>query len=182
MPIPIIDASQALKASPEKTEDALLKVHTHWLLFWSVLKYIYDNLNNTFIPPDWELFVQESWNEEIPPGTGVQTAAGHRDHHHTTGVYTNLSLPNSFYTRSHTTLINLIVFCLADDRKGLREGAGPPEFPEELWDGSRPGGRQDSREPDQRCQELKNSEDCKLLRMRTLDHPAIPTSKHLSPL
>lgn len=26
MPIPIIDASQALKASPEKTEDALLKV------------------------------------------------------------------------------------------------------------------------------------------------------------
>lgn len=27
MPLPIIDASQALKASPEKTEDALLKVH-----------------------------------------------------------------------------------------------------------------------------------------------------------
>lgn len=27
MPIPIIDASQALKASPEKTEDALLKVY-----------------------------------------------------------------------------------------------------------------------------------------------------------
>lgn len=26
MPIPIIDASQALKTSPEKTEDALLKV------------------------------------------------------------------------------------------------------------------------------------------------------------
>lgn len=26
MPIPIIDASQALKASPEKTEDALSKV------------------------------------------------------------------------------------------------------------------------------------------------------------
>lgn len=32
MPIPIIDASQALKASPEKTEDALLKVRTHRLL------------------------------------------------------------------------------------------------------------------------------------------------------
>lgn len=28
MPIPIIDASQALKANPEKTEDALLKVGT----------------------------------------------------------------------------------------------------------------------------------------------------------
>lgn len=32
MPIPIIDAAQALKASPEKTEDALLKVKVHiWL-------------------------------------------------------------------------------------------------------------------------------------------------------
>ena len=29
MPIPIIDAAQALKASPEKTEDALLKVKVH---------------------------------------------------------------------------------------------------------------------------------------------------------
>ena len=29
MPIPIIDASQALKANPEKTEDALLKVRLH---------------------------------------------------------------------------------------------------------------------------------------------------------
>lgn len=26
MPVPIMDAAQALKASPEKTEDALLKV------------------------------------------------------------------------------------------------------------------------------------------------------------
>lgn len=31
MPIPIIDASQALKASPEKTEDALLKVRARAL-------------------------------------------------------------------------------------------------------------------------------------------------------
>lgn len=32
MPIPIIDASQALKASPEKTEDALLKVWPEFFL------------------------------------------------------------------------------------------------------------------------------------------------------
>lgn len=32
MPIPIIDASQALKASPEKTEDALLKVYKEFSL------------------------------------------------------------------------------------------------------------------------------------------------------
>lgn len=32
MPLPIIDASQALKASPEKTEDALLKVREELLM------------------------------------------------------------------------------------------------------------------------------------------------------
>lgn len=40
MPIPIIDASQALKASPEKTEDALLKVESHLAIVF-VSKYTF---------------------------------------------------------------------------------------------------------------------------------------------
>lgn len=64
MPIPIIDASQALKASPEKTEDALLKVCSYWLLyvFLNMSYNIYHNFSFAFIPTDWELFVQESRN------------------------------------------------------------------------------------------------------------------------
>ena len=42
MPIPIIDASQALKANPEKTEDALLKVCAFIVLHKS------GSQNNTF--------------------------------------------------------------------------------------------------------------------------------------
>lgn len=39
MPIPIIDASQALKANPEKTEDALLKVICYLLWFVSLVSF-----------------------------------------------------------------------------------------------------------------------------------------------
>lgn len=128
MPIPIIDASQALKASPEKTEDALLKVWQGFslvpqassclvmvlqdfyrvanmlyattlgkskmtddcftslsLLFLITLVFYHDS-GFMFVLPDWELFVQEPWNQKIPTGAGLQTAAGHRDHNHTTGV------------------------------------------------------------------------------------------------
>ncbi|KAK5601767.1 F-actin-uncapping protein LRRC16A [Crenichthys baileyi] len=40
MPIPIIDASQALKASPEKTEDALLKIETYLYRNHETRKYL----------------------------------------------------------------------------------------------------------------------------------------------
>ncbi|XP_069051024.1 F-actin-uncapping protein LRRC16A isoform X4 [Lepisosteus oculatus] len=40
MPIPIIDASQALKASPEKTEDALLKIENYLLRNHETRKYL----------------------------------------------------------------------------------------------------------------------------------------------
>ncbi|XP_015229721.1 PREDICTED: leucine-rich repeat-containing protein 16A isoform X2 [Cyprinodon variegatus] len=40
MPIPIIDASQALKASPEKTEDALLKIETFLYRNHETRKYL----------------------------------------------------------------------------------------------------------------------------------------------
>lgn len=39
MPVPIMDAAQALKANPDKTEDALIKVPAHLsLMFCKVLK------------------------------------------------------------------------------------------------------------------------------------------------
>ncbi|XP_066547611.1 F-actin-uncapping protein LRRC16A isoform X2 [Amia ocellicauda] len=40
MPVPIIDASQALKASPEKTEDALLKIENYLLRNHETRKYL----------------------------------------------------------------------------------------------------------------------------------------------
>ncbi|XP_019219862.1 F-actin-uncapping protein LRRC16A isoform X3 [Oreochromis niloticus] len=40
MPLPIIDASQALKASPEKTEDALLKIETYLYRNHETRKYL----------------------------------------------------------------------------------------------------------------------------------------------
>ncbi|XP_052002838.1 F-actin-uncapping protein LRRC16A-like isoform X3 [Xyrauchen texanus] len=40
MPIPIIDASQALKASPEKTEDALLKIESYLYRNHETRKYV----------------------------------------------------------------------------------------------------------------------------------------------
>ncbi|KAJ8291040.1 hypothetical protein GJAV_G00020720 [Gymnothorax javanicus] len=40
MPIPIIDASQALKASPEKTEDALLKIENYLFRNHKTRKYV----------------------------------------------------------------------------------------------------------------------------------------------
>lgn len=39
-----------------------------------------------FSPADWELSVQEPWNQKIPTGTGLSAAAGHRNHNHTTGM------------------------------------------------------------------------------------------------
>lgn len=52
MPIPIIDASQALKASPEKTEDALLKVCLEFsllplgVLLWQWFLCLYLQIEN----------------------------------------------------------------------------------------------------------------------------------------
>ena len=36
-------------------------------------------------PLDWKLPVPESWNQEVPPRTGLSAAAGHRHHDDTTG-------------------------------------------------------------------------------------------------
>lgn len=94
MPIPIIDASQALKASPEKTEDALLKVCLKTRRMYgsrNAVSLVVYHRDFSFVSfsLDWELFVQKPWNQKIPAGAGLSASAGHRHHNHTAGVHTN---------------------------------------------------------------------------------------------
>lgn len=117
MPIPIIDASQALKASPEKTEDALLKVEEFplvppllsmscycvFIVFTMFCTYVqcyialiyYHDCRSVHppTPPDWELPLQEPRDQKVPTGTGLSASAGHCDVNHTTGVHAIWNTP-----------------------------------------------------------------------------------------